>query len=179
MDKENLILRNHKVLIAEEQLQTRIKELAEQINKDYEGKELVLVSVLKGSFMFLADLIKHLTIPVQIEFIRLSSYGNDTRSCGKVKAVDLTLPNLGDKDILIVEDIIDTGLTASFLINYFSFQHPVASIKFSALLNKECARTQPVTVDYSGFIIDDKFVIGYGLDYAGYYRNLPYIGYFS
>lgn len=176
---DNLILKNLQVLVSEEDIQKRIKELAEQINKDYEGQEIVLVSVLKGSVLFASDLIKHITVPVQLEFIRLSSYGNEVRSSGKVKAIDLTLPNLNGKNVLIVEDIIDTGTTANFLMSYFKLQHNLDNIKFITLLNKECARKYEVKVDYSGFIIEDYFVVGYGLDYGGYYRNLPYVGYFS
>lgn len=175
---DNLILKNLQVLISEEDLQKRIKELAEQINKDYKGKEIVMISILKGSVIFAADLIRHITVPVQLEFIRLSSYGNDVRSCGKVKAIDLTLPSLSGKNVIIVEDIIDTGLTASFLISYFKLQHDLEKIKFVTLLDKEVARKHEVTVDYAGFVIEDYFVVGYGLDYGGYYRNLPYVGYF-
>ena len=175
----NLILKNLQVLIGEEELQGRIKELAEQINKDYEGQEITLISVLKGSVIFAADLIRHIKVPVQLEFIRLSSYGNEMRSSGKVKAIDLTLPNLNGKNVLVIEDIIDTGTTANFLTSYFKLQHGIDEVKFITLLNKECARKHPVKVDYSGFVIEDYFVVGYGLDYGGYYRNLPYVGYFS
>ncbi len=176
---DNLILKNLQVLVSEEDLQKRVKELAKQISADYEGQEITLISVLKGSVIFASDLIRHIDIPVQLEFIRLSSYGNDMRSSGKVKAIDLTLPNLKGKNVLVVEDIIDTGTTANFLINYFKLQHGIEQVKFVTLLNKECARKTPVNVDYSGFIIEDYFVVGYGLDYGGYYRNLPYVGYFS
>ena len=175
----NLVLKNLQVLISEEDLQKRVKELAEQINKDYEGQEIILVSVLKGSVVFASDLIRHIKVPVQLEFIRLSSYGNDMRSSGKVKAIDLTLPNLNGKIVIVVEDILDTGTTANFLLSYFKLQHKLENVKFATLLNKECARVRPVDVAYSGFIIDDYFVVGYGLDYGGYYRNLPYVGYFS
>lgn len=175
----NLILKNLQVLIEEDALQARIKELAEQINKDYEGQEITIISVLKGSVFFATDLVRHLKLPVQLEFIRLSSYGNEMRSSGKVKAIDLTLPNLNGKNVLVLEDIIDTGTTANFLTSYFKLQHGIDEVKFITLLNKECARKHPVKIDYSGFVIDDYFVVGYGLDYGGYYRNLPYVGYFS
>jgi hypoxanthine phosphoribosyltransferase len=166
-------------LFSKEQIQDRIKELAEEINKEYQNsQELVVVGVLCGSFLFLADLVKHLNLPVQIEFIRLSSYGTEQTSSGKVKPVDLTLPSLEGKDVLIVEDIVDTGLTATFLFDYIKIQHKAKKIRFVALLNKICSRIKPVTVDYTGFEIDDKFVVGYGLDYKGFFRNLPYIGYF-
>ncbi|MDD3593854.1 MAG: hypoxanthine phosphoribosyltransferase [Candidatus Gastranaerophilales bacterium] len=175
---DNLILKNLQVLISEEDLQKRIKELANEINKDYKGKEIVMISILKGSVIFTSDLIRHIKVPLQLEFIRLSSYGNDVRSCGKVKAIDLTLPNLSGKNVIIIEDIIDTGLTANFLTSYFNLQHNLDDIKFVTLLNKEVARKYEVNVTYSGFVIDDYFVVGYGLDYGGYYRNLPYVGYF-
>ena len=175
----NLILKNLQVLIEEDALQARIKELAEQINKDYEGQEITIISVLKGSVFFATDLVRHLKLPVQLEFIRLSSYGNEMRSSGKVKAIDLTLPNLNGKNVLVLEDIIDTGTTANFLTSYFKLQHGIDEVKFITLLNKDCARKHPVKIDYSGFVIDDYFVVGYGLDYGGYYRNLPYVGYFS
>lgn len=175
----NLILKNLQVLVSEEDLQNRVKEIAQQINKDFAGQEIVLVSVLKGSVVFASDLIRHIDVPVQLEFIRLSSYGNEMRSSGKVKAIDLTLPNLQGKNVLVVEDIIDTGTTANFLTSYFKLQHGIDDVKFVTLLNKECARKHPVKVDYSGFVIEDYFVVGYGLDYGGYYRNLPYVGYFS
>jgi len=176
---DNLILKNLQVLVSEEDLQKRVKEIAKQISTDYAGQEITLISVLKGSVIFASDLIRHIDIPVQLEFIRLSSYGNDMRSSGKVKAIDLTLPNLKGKNVLVVEDIIDTGTTANFLSNYFKLQHGIEQVKFVTLLNKECARKHPINVDYSGFIIEDYFVVGYGLDYGGYYRNLPYVGYFS
>jgi len=167
-----------KVLFTKEELQSRIAQLADQINKDFAGEELYVLCVLKGSVMFVTDLIKHLTMPVQLEFIRLSSYGNEEKSSGKVNAVDLTLPNLKDKNVLVVEDIVDTGLTANFLIDYLNLQHKTKQIRFATLLDKTCAREHAVNIHYVGFPIDNKFVVGYGLDYMGYYRNLPYIGYF-
>ena len=115
---------------------------------------------------------------VQVEFVRLSSYENEQHSTGRVKPVDLTLPNLAGKNVLIVEDIVDTGLTASFLLDYIKLQHNANKVKFITLLDKCCARVHNVDVDYVGFSIDNKFVVGYGLDYLGYFRNLPYIGYF-
>lgn len=166
-------------LFSKEDLQQRIKELGEEINKEFaDSKELVVVGVLCGSILFLSDLIKHLKMPVQLEFIRLSSYGIEQSSSGKVKPVDLTLPSLEGKDVLIVEDIVDTGLTATFLFDYIKIQHRANRIKFVTMLNKVCSRVKPVQVDYVGFEIDDKFVVGYGLDYKGYFRNLPYVGYF-
>lgn len=166
-------------LFTKEQLQERIKELAEDINKEFAGcDELVVVGVLCGSILFLSDLIKYIKIPVQLEFIRLSSYGVEQTSSGKVKPVDLTLPSLEGKNVLIVEDIVDTGLTATFLFDYIKIQHRANKIRFVTMLNKLCSRIKPVKTDFVGFEIDDKFVVGYGLDYKGFYRNLPYIGYF-
>ncbi len=176
---DNLILKNLQVLISEEDIQKRVKELGAQIQKDYEGQEITFVSILKGASVFTVDLMRNIDLPIQLEFIRLSSYGNEMRSSGKVKAVDLTLPNLKGKNVIVVDDIIDTGNTANFLISYFKMQHGLDNIKFAALLNKECARKHDIKVDYSGFVIEDYFVVGYGLDYCGYYRNLPYIGYYS
>lgn len=165
-------------LFSAEQLQKRVKELAEQINKDFPQDEtLYIVPVLKGSAPFAMDLIRHLTMPVQIEFVRLASYGNNQTS-GKMKAVDLTLPNLNGKNVLVVEDIIDTGNTAKFFLAYLQCHHKAKTTKFIALLDKKCKREVETQADYSGFEVDDKFVVGYGLDYLGYYRNLPYIGYF-
>ena len=166
-------------LFSEEQIKTRIAQMAEEINKYFsESSDLVVVGALMGSILFGADLIKHIKKPVQLEFVRLSSYGNETCSSGKVKPVDLTLPSLEHKDVLIVEDIVDTGLTATFLVDYIKLQHKARKIKMATLLDKVCARVYDVNIDFKGFEIDDKFVVGYGLDYKGYFRNLPYIGYF-
>lgn len=166
-------------LYSKDQIQSRIKEMADQINKEFAGSEdLIVIGVLRGSVLFVVDLIKHINIPMQLEFVRLASYGNEQNSSGKVKPVDLTLPSLAGKNVVIVEDIVDTGLTASFLIDYIKLQHNANKIKFATLLDKTCARVHPVNIDYVGFDVDDKFVVGYGLDYLGYYRNLPYIGYF-
>ncbi len=166
-------------LISEETIQQRIKELAGRINGCFsEKEELVVVAVLAGSILFASDLVKRLHMPVQLEFVRLSSYGNDIKTCGKVKPVDLTLPSLEGKNVLIVEDIVDTGLTAKFIIDYLKLQHRAGTVKFATLLNKTCARKVEIPIDFSGFEVDDKFVVGYGMDFRGYYRNLPYIGYF-
>jgi len=167
-----------KELISEESIKQRISEIAGELNKEFGDEEIVVVAVLAGSILFASDLIKRLKMPVQLEFVRLSSYGDDTKSSGKVKPVDLTLPSLEGKNVLIVEDIVDSGLTAKFIIDYIKYQHKAAKIKFATLLDKSCARKEPVSIDYSGFEVDDKFVVGYGMDYKGYYRNLPYIGYF-
>lgn len=170
-------LEDLKVLFSETEIQLKIKEIAEIINKDYSKDELYVICVLKGAVMFNVDLVKNLNIPIKMEFIRLSSYGSSTTSSGKVNAVDISLPNLNDKNVLIVEDIIDTGLTAKFLLDFINNNFKTKSTKFCSLLDKKCFRKTEIEPDYVGFEIDDKFVIGYGLDYDGAFRNIPFIGY--
>lgn len=168
-----------KVLISEEEIQQKLKILATKVEKSFDKDETIyVICVLKGSVMFCADLVKYINNPVQMEFIRISSYGNETKSSNNLQAIDLTLPNLADKNVLIVEDIIDTGLTARFLTDLFKIKHHPKKVLFASLLNKKCARQIEIEPDLYGFEIDDKFVVGYGLDYKGYFRNLPYIGYF-
>jgi len=154
----------------------RVRELGAQIAHDYAGKELVLVGVLKGSFLFVADLAR--AIPshdVQIDFLGLASYGNETQSSGVVQiTADLTKP-VDHKHVLVVEDIVDTGLTMDYLVDNLRTRHP-ASVKLCALLHKPSRQKKAVPIDYLGFTIPDLFVVGYGLDYAQKYRNLPYIG---
>jgi hypoxanthine phosphoribosyltransferase len=166
-----------KVLYSEEQIQTRIKELAGELNKFYNGEEVVAVCVLKGAVLFAIDLVRELDMPVKIEFIRLSSYGSSTTTSGKVNAVDIKLPDLNGKNVLIIEDIVDTGLTAKFLIDFIHMNFHVKTFKFCSLLDKKITRKVDIEPDYYGFEVDDKFVVGYGLDYDGYFRNLKYIGY--
>ena len=170
--KENL-----KVLFSSEQLQTRIKELAQEMNEFYKGEEVIAICVLKGAVMFATDLIKNLEMPLKLEFIRLSSYGTSTTTSGKVNAVDIKLPDLNGKNVLIIEDIVDTGLTAKFLIDFMHANFSGKSMKFCSLLDKKITRKVDIEPDYYGFEIDNKFVVGYGLDYEGYFRNLQYIGY--
>ena len=172
------LIENLKILYSEEKIQSRVKELAEQINKDFQGEELCIICVLKGSTPFCADLIKRISLPLTLEFIRVSTYEGDS-STGKVNHLDMTLPPLDGKNVIIVEDIVDTGFTADFLIKSINLRNKVKSLRLISLLNKTIARKNDVKVDYFGFEIDDKFVVGYGLDYNGYYRNLPYIGYFE
>lgn len=168
-----------KVLISEDDIQTKLKEMGAMIDREFHGvDELYVICVLKGAVMFCCDFAKQISIPLQIEFIRISSYGNEARSTNNLKAIDLTLPDMHNKNVLIVEDIVDTGLTAKFLIDLIHMEHQPKKIKFASLLNKKCARKTDIDPDLYGFEIDDKFVVGYGLDYKGYYRNLPYIGYF-
>lgn len=166
-----------KVLFSEEQLQRRIKELADEMNKSYNGEEVIAICVLKGAVMFATDLVKHLNMPLKMEFIRLSSYGTGFNTSGKVNAVDISLPDLNGKNVLIIEDIVDTGLTAKFLMDFMHTNFHTKSTKFCSLLDKKITRKTDIEPDYYGFEIDDKFVVGYGLDYEGYMRNLTFIGY--
>ena len=169
-----------KVLISEDEIKKKLITLAEDIEKTFpEDEEIYVICVLKGSVMFCTDLVKLFKHPIQMEFIRISSYGHETKSTNNLQAIDLTLPNLHEKNVLIVEDIIDTGLTARFLTDLFKIKHHPKQLVFTSLLNKKCARQIDIEPDFYGFEIDDKFVVGYGLDYKGYYRNLPYIGYFA
>lgn len=165
------------VLFEENLIRSKISELGEKLNKEYGDEIVYLICVLKGSVMFLVDLSKHLKMPLRMEFIRLSSYGSDFTSSGRVNAVDISLPDLNDKNVLIIEDIIDTGHTAKFLIDFIKHNFKTKSLKFCSLLDKKIKREVEIDPDYYGFEIDDKFLVGYGLDYDGYYRNLPYIGY--
>ena len=166
-----------KVLFTAEEIQKSIRVLGEKLNKDYGSEELYLICVLKGSVMFTVDLSKYLKMPLRMEFIRLSSYGSGFASTGKVNAVDISLPDLNGKNVLIVEDIIDTGHTARFLVDFIRHNFKTKSLKFCSLLDKKIKREVEIDPDYYAFEVDDKFLVGYGLDYDGYYRNLPYIGY--
>ena len=168
---------NIKILYTESQIQEGIANLAEKLNGFYGNEELYLVCVLKGSVMFTVDLAKRLKMPVKMEFMRLSSYGSGTVSTGKVSEVDVSLSNLDGKNVLIVEDIIDTGHTAKFLTDFINNNFKTKSLKFCSLLDKKIKREVDVNADYYAFEVDDKFLIGYGLDYDGYFRNLNYIGY--
>lgn len=161
-----------KVLITKEQLAAKTKEIAERISKDYEGKELLLVGVLKGGFMFLADLAREITIDVNIDFISCSSYGNSTVSSGIVRILKDIDYDITGKHVLLVEDLIDTGLTLTYLKDLFKAKH-CASVKVCTILDKPSRRKVDLDVDYQGIIIPDEFVVGYGLDYAEKYRNLP------
>ena len=169
-------LQKLKVLIPEVRLQARLAELAQDINHDYAGKEIVAVCVLKGSFIFFADLIRKLDVPLTCEFLGVSSYGNKMVSSGEVKVtLDINEP-LEGKHVLIIEDIVEGGLTLNYILNSIRARRP-ASVKTCALLTKPQKLKLDVPVDYSGFKIGDEFVIGYGMDMAGKYRGLPYIGY--
>jgi len=163
------------VLIDEQTLQQRIAELGEEISSDYARRELLLVGVLKGAVFFLADLMRHLTIPCEIDFMAISSYGASTDSSGVVRILkDLDI-NIEGSHVLVVEDIIDSGLTLSYLMRNLEARNP-ASLEICALLTKPERREIDVPVKYVGFEIENRFVIGYGLDFAERYRNLPYVG---
>ena len=165
-----------KVLISEEQLQAKVAELGAQISRDYEGKDLLLVSILKGSVVFMADLMRAITEPCSIDFMVVSSYGGaNTTSTGLVKIVKDLDQDLSGKDVLIVEDILDTGVTLSNLVPMLKMRNP-NSVKICTILDKPSRRKADIQPDYEGFQVPDEFVVGYGLDYDEKYRNLPYVG---
>lgn len=164
-----------RVLVEEEEVDKRIRDLGEQISKDYEGKEVHLICVLKGGVFFMCELAKRITVPVSMDFMSVSSYGDGTASSGVVKIAKDLDETLEGKDVLIVEDIIDSGRTLSYLIEILKQRNP-NSIRLCTLLDKPERRVKDVKVDYCCFNIPDKFVVGYGLDYAQKYRNLPFIG---
>ena len=162
-------------LISEEDVAAKIAELGAQISKDYEGEDIYMLCILKGGVFFMTELAKHVTVPVSLDFMSVSSYGSQTRSSGNVRIIkDLDTPIEG-KNVLVVEDIIDTGRTLAYLLDNLQQRKP-KSLKLCTLLDKPEQRVTEVDVDYVGFQIPDKFVVGYGLDYDQHYRNLPYIG---
>lgn len=163
------------VLLTEEEVDKRIKELAEQITKDYEGKSVHLICILKGSVFFTCELAKRIEIPVSMDFMSVSSYGADTKSSGIIKIVKDLDESITGKDVIVIEDIIDSGRTLSYLLALLKDRKP-NSLRLCTLLDKPERRVIDVDVDYTGFQIPDEFVVGYGLDYAQKYRNLPYIG---
>ncbi len=163
------------VLYDREAVENRIVEMGKQISRDYEGKEVTLICILKGAAFFTCELAKNITVPVNLEFMRCSSYGNETQSSGVVKIIqDLDDP-IRDKNVIVVEDIIDTGRTMHYLLEVLSGRKP-ASLKLCSLLDKPDRRVVDVAVDYVGFVVPDVFIVGYGLDYAQQYRHLPFIG---
>ena len=164
-----------RVLISEEQLQKRITELAEAITRDYEGKELTMAAILNGAVMFYTDLVRKVDLPVHFDFMRVSSYAKGTASTGVVKIHKDLDEDITGRHLLLVEDIIDSGNTLSYLKDYF-LNRGAASVKICTLLDKPERRLVPVKVDYVGFTIPNEFIVGYGLDYAEDYRNIPYIG---
>lgn len=164
-----------RVLITEKEVEEKIRQIADRINTDYQGRQLHLIGVLRGSVFFVCELAKRLTIPVTIDFMSVASYGNGTESGGAVHMIkDLDDP-LEGKEVLLAEDIIDSGRTLYYLLGLLKERRP-ASLKLAVLLDKPDRRVKPVKVDYTGFEIPDEFVVGYGLDYAQKYRNLPFIG---
>ena len=166
---------NIEELISADELQASVRQMGRQITRDFDDAELHVIGVLKGSFVFMADLLRHIDLELSTDFLGLSSYGDSTTSSGVVRMdQDLTTPIEG-KDVLIVEDIVDTGLTMSYLLENLQTRRP-ASLHVCTLLTKPSNLEVDVPIDYKGFEVPDRFVIGYGLDYAEYYRNLPYIG---
>ncbi|MCI8870607.1 MAG: hypoxanthine phosphoribosyltransferase [Lawsonibacter sp.] len=163
------------VLFSQEQLARRVDEIAEEISRDYAGKEIMLVSVLRGSFIFMADLCRRIKVPCTVDFMAVSSYGAGTSSTGQVQITKDLSGDIAGKHLIVVEDILDSGNTLSYLLNVLEQRQP-ASIRLCTLLNKPERRVKPVKLHYSGFTVPDAFVVGYGLDYAERYRNLPYIG---
>lgn len=163
------------ILLSEEQLQVKTAELGKQITRDYTGKNLLLLGTLKGAVPFIADLARAIDLPLEIDYMAVASYGDATQSSGIVRIIkDLEGP-IDQKHVLIIEDIIDSGLTLSYLVDMLRRRNPL-SLRICTLLNKERERVKAIPVDYQGFSIPDRFVVGYGLDYAQRYRNLPYIG---
>ena len=163
------------VLIGEEELNSIVGRLGEQISLDYKGRDLLLVSVLKGSVIFMADLMRKITIPCRIDFMSVSSYGSGTKSSGVVKIIKDLDNSIEGLDVLIVEDILDSGKTLSYLLELLSARNP-ASIRICTLFDKPERRTVPLNADYIGCSVPDEFIVGYGLDYDEHYRNLPFIG---
>lgn len=164
-----------KILIAEEEVQRKVKELGEQLTKEYDGRFPLAIGVLKGAMMFMADLVKHIDTYLEMDFMDVSSYGNSTVSSGEVKILKDLDTSVEGRDVLIIEDIIDSGMTLSYLVELFRYRK-AKSIKIVTLLDKPSGRKADIQADYVGFIVPDEFVVGYGLDYAEKYRNLPYIG---
>lgn len=164
-----------KVLYSEEQLKAKCAEMGAQITKDYQGKNLLLVTVLKGAVVYLTDLMRNIDLPCTIDFMVVSSYGSGTKTSGVVKIVKDLDQDLSGKDILIVEDILDSGMTLSYLTKLLEDRNP-SSVRIAALMDKPSRRQVELKADYIGFEVPDEFVVGYGLDYDEKYRNLPYVG---
>ena len=162
------------ILISEEEIAKRVKELGKQLTEDYKGKELLVVGILKGCMLFLSDLVRTIDLPLTLDFMVVSSYGATTKSSGVVRIVKDLEREIEGKDVLIVEDIVDTGLTLSYLVENFKARNP-KSVKVCSLLDKPDRRKAQVEIQYIGFKIPDEFVVGYGLDYGENYRNLPFV----
>ena len=161
-----------RVIITREDIAEKGADLSAQIRKDYKGKNPLVIGILKGSFVFMSDLVRAMNIPVEIDFVRLSSYGAGTESSGKIKLVKDVETPIKDRHVLVVEDIVDRGLTVRFLLDYLSFRKP-ASLKLCALFDKPSKRKVEVPIDYLGFTVPDAFVVGYGLDFGEKFRYLP------
>lgn len=164
------------ILFSEEEIAKKVKEIGKRIEKDYEGKELIVIGVLKGANIFLADLIREINIPLYIDFMAVSSYGSSTESSGVVRILKDLDSDIEDKHVLIIEDIIDTGLTLKYLTDNLQSRN-VASLEICTLLDKPSRRKSNLDIKYIGFEIPDEFIVGYGIDYAEKYRNLPYVGF--
>jgi len=163
-----------KILISRDEIAKAVNRLACDIERDYQGKQPLLVGVLKGSFVFMADLIRQLDLPLELDFIRLSSYGAARESSGKIRVIQGVKTRIKGRDVLVIEDIVDTGITISFLLDYLKKKQP-ASLKLCALTDKPSRRRVPVPIDYRGFTVPNKFIVGYGLDCDQRFRNLPHI----
>jgi hypoxanthine phosphoribosyltransferase len=163
------------IILSEEQLQARVAEIGAQISRDYEGRSVLLVAVLRGAALFIADLARAITVPVELDFMAVSSYGSSTKSSGVVRILKDLDEMIEDRDVIVVEDILDTGLTLKYLLKNLASRKP-ASLEVVTLLSKEGKQRVPISCKYIGFPIPDEFVVGYGLDFAERYRNLPYIG---
>jgi len=164
------------ILFSHDEIEATVAKLAAEIKDDYQARDPLLIGILKGSFMFMADLVRFLDFPLEVEFVRLSSYGRGRQSSGKVRVVKGLTSSVKGRDVLIIEDIVDTGLTTSFLLDYLRKKKP-ASLKLCTLTDKPSRRQTPVIIDYLGFTVPDKFLVGYGLDWDEKFRNLPDICY--
>ena len=163
-----------KILVSRDEIANAVDRLASEIKRDYQGKQPLLIGVLKGAFVFMADLMRQLDLPLELEFVRLSSYGAARESSGRVRVVQGLKTPIKGRDVLVIEDIVDTGITISFLLNYLRKKKP-ASLKLCVLTDKPSRRRVPVSIDYLGFNVPDKFVVGYGIDFAEKFRYLPEI----
>lgn len=166
--------RKRRVLFSEEEIKNAVKTLGKTLNEEYKGKSLLVVSLLKGSFIFTADLVRELEVPVQIEFMTTSSYGHGEESTGNVNIVSDLKTDIAGREVLVVDDIMDSGLTMKFIVEHLKKQNP-SSVKSCVLLDKPERRTTDITPDFVGITIPDLFIVGYGLNYGDYYRNIPYI----
>lgn len=170
----NIETRKWEVLCSEEDISSRLKELGNQLSNDYKDKKLMVISLLKGSFIFTADLVRNMNIPVKIGFMTTSSYGNSEQTSGQVSMLADITDDIEGYDVLVVDDITDSGLTMKFVMDHLKTKNP-SSVKCCVLLDKPSRRKVELVPDYCGFTIEDKFVVGYGLNYGDYYRNIPYV----